>query len=184
MKLKQLICALAVVAQGAFHGAVGAEKTGVRVIDSFEVGDNVYVRALTVEKPNNTLWVGTSVGVHEIDLKSSKPRNTFTRQQGLANEYVFAVGIDSEGYKWFGTNAGGASRYKDGKWKTYFPMHGLADYWIYSFANDKSGNLWIGTWAGVNHFNVKTGKMKTYVDRKSTRLNSSHNSESRMPSSA
>lgn len=143
--------------------AFAADKTGVRVIDSFEVGSNVYVRALAVEKASNTLWVGTSVGALEVDLLTSKPRNTFTRQDGLANEYVFAIGIDSEGYKWFGTNAGGASRYKDGKWKTYFPMHGLADYWIYSFQNDKEGNLWIGTWAGVNYFNVKTGKFKTYV---------------------
>lgn len=163
MKLKHLICCLALGAYGLVSPALAADKTGPRVIDSFEVGDNVYVRALTVEKSAGALWVGTSVGVLEIDLKSSKPRNTFTRQQGLANEYVFAVGIDSEGYKWFGTNAGGASRYKDGKWKTYFPMHGLADYWIYSFQNDKDGNLWIGTWAGVNHFNVKTGKFKTYV---------------------
>lgn len=135
----------------------------MRVRDSFDVGNNVYVRALTVEQPANTLWVGTSVGVMEIDLKTQKPKNTFTRREGLANEYVFAVGIDSQGYKWFGTNAGGASRYKDGKWKTYFPMHGLADYWIYSFENDKQGNLWIGTWAGVNHYDVKTGKFKTYV---------------------
>ncbi|TWO80647.1 regulator [Denitratisoma oestradiolicum] len=136
---------------------------GVHVADTFDVGSNVYVRALTVEKSTGTLWVGTSVGAIEVDLKTSRPRNTFTRQDGLANEYVFAVGIDSQGYKWFGTNAGGASRYRDGKWKTYFPMHGLADYWIYSFVNDKDGNLWIGTWAGVNHFNVKTGKFKTYV---------------------
>ena len=140
-----------------------ADKAGVRVIDSFEVGDNVYVRAMAVEKSANSLWVGTSVGALEIDLATSRPRNTFTRQDGLANEYVFAIGIDSRGYKWFGTNAGGASRYKDGKWKTYFPMHGLADYWIYSFQNDRAGNLWIGTWAGVNHFNVTTGKFKTYV---------------------
>ena len=144
------------------HAATGSPG-GVRVIDSFEVGNNVYVRALAVEKAANAIWVGTSVGVLEIDLATTRPRNTFTRQEGLANEYVFAIGIDSQGYKWFGTNAGGASRYKDGKWKTYFPMHGLADYWIYSFLNDKSGNLWIGTWAGVNHFNVSTGKFKTYV---------------------
>lgn len=145
--------------------AQSAVKTdgGVKVVDTFDVGSNVYVRALKVEAASNTLWVGTSVGALEIDLKTSKPRNTFTREHGLANEYVFAVGIDSQGYKWFGTNAGGASRYKDGKWKTYFPMHGLADYWIYSFANDLDGNLWIGTWAGVNFFNVKTGKFKTYV---------------------
>lgn len=163
MKLKRLICCLAISLCGVGGAALAADKTGPRVIDSFEVGDNVYVRALKVEKAAGSLWVGTSVGALEIDLKSSKPVNTFTRQQGLANEYVFAIGVDSEGYKWFGTNAGGASRYKDGKWKTYFPMHGLADYWIYSFQNDKDGNLWIGTWAGVNHFNVKTGKFKTYV---------------------
>lgn len=140
-----------------------AKGGGERVIESFEVGPNVYVRALTVEKSSQTLWVGTSAGAHEIDLKTTKPRNTFTRQHGLANEYVFAIGIDSQGYKWFGTNAGGASRYKSGKWKTYFPMHGLADYWIYAFANDKKGNLWIGTWAGANLFDIKTGKFSTYV---------------------
>ena len=140
-----------------------APAAGERVLDTFEVGNNVFARALTVDTAANALWVGTSTGVMEIDLKTRKPRNTYTRDHGLANEYVFAVGIDSQGYKWFGTNAGGTSRFKDGKWKTYFPMHGLADYWIYAFANDKEGNLWIGTWAGANHFNVKTGKFKTYV---------------------
>ncbi|HZP86014.1 MAG TPA: two-component regulator propeller domain-containing protein [Burkholderiales bacterium] len=140
-----------------------AARPAPRVLDIFAVGENVYVRALAVEASTNTLWVGTSAGVHEIDLKTTKPRNTFTRQQGLANEYVFAIGIDQQGYKWFGTNAGGASRYKDGKWKTYFPMHGLADYWIYAFANQRNGDLWIGTWAGANRFDLKTRKFKTYV---------------------
>ena len=134
-----------------------------RVLDTFEVGENVFVRALRVENTGNTLWVGTSTGVHEIDINAGTPRNTFTREHGLANEYVFAVGIDSEGYKWFGTNAGGASRYKGGKWKTYFPMHGLADYWVYSFANDKKGGVWIGTWAGANYFDTKTEKFTTYL---------------------
>ena len=134
-----------------------------RVLEAFEVGNDVFVRALRVENSSNTLWVGTSTGVHEIDIKNNTPRNTFTREHGLANEYVFSVGIDSEGYKWFGTNAGGASRYKDGKWKTYFPMHGLADYWVYSFANDRSGNVWIGTWAGVSYFDIKSGKFTNYV---------------------
>jgi len=133
------------------------------VIETFNVGDTVYVRALAVEPKAGALWVGTSKGVHEIDLASGKPRNTFTRASGLANEYVFAIGIDQQGYKWFGTNSGGVSRYRDGKWKTYFPMHGLADYWVYSFANQKNGDLWIGTWAGVNVVDMKTLKFRTYV---------------------
>jgi ligand-binding sensor domain-containing protein len=134
-----------------------------RVSESFDVGPTVYVRALTVEPARNALWVGTSAGVHEVDLASGKLRNTFTRKDGLANEYVFAVGLDRAGHKWFGTNAGGASRYKDGRWKTFFPMHGLADYWIYAFAEQKSGDFWIGTWAGVNRLDPSTGKFSTYV---------------------
>lgn len=135
-----------------------------KVIETFEVGEAVYVRSLVYEKAANAMWVGTSVGVHEIDVATTKPRRTFTRDNGLANEYVFGIGIDSQGNKWFGTNAGGASRLgADGKLKTFFPMHGLADYWIYTFANDKQGNLWIGTWAGANKYDVKTGKFSTYV---------------------
>jgi ligand-binding sensor domain-containing protein len=148
---------------GSVAIAQSAPVATERVLESFNVGPAVFVRALKMEPEANSVWVGTSVGVHEIDLNSGKAKQTFTRESGLANEYVFGVGIDSEGYKWFGTNAGGASRFKDGKWKTYFPMHGLADYWIYTFANDKKGNLWIGTWAGANKFDPKTGKFTTYV---------------------
>lgn len=138
-------------------------NTFPRVIETFNVGEYVNVRALTIEPNKKALWVGTSAGVSEIDLPTRTVRNTFTRDSGLANEYVFAVGIDKEGYKWFGTNAGGVSRYRDGKWKTYFPMHGLADYWIYSFANQSNGDLWIGTWAGVNKVSLKDMKFTTYV---------------------
>lgn len=134
-----------------------------QVLDAFDVGDEVYVRSLAVEPGANRLWVGTSLGVHEVNLDTNQVVNTFTREDGLANEYVFAIGVDPDGYKWFGTNAGGVSRYKDGEWKTFFPMHGLADYWIYSFANHPDGSLWIGTWAGANRLDRKTETFKTYV---------------------
>ena len=143
--------------------AAEADPNLPEILDIFQVGENVYVRSLAVEKSSNTLWAGTSLGVHEVDLATRNVRNTFTREHGLANEYVFGIGIDEDGYKWFGTNAGGMSSYKDGNWKTYFPMHGLADYWIYTFANDQDGGLWIGTWAGANYLNRKTGEFKTYV---------------------
>ena len=134
-----------------------------QILDIFNVGEQVYVRSLAIDSVAQALWVGTSLGVHEVDLKTRNVVNTFNRDQGLANEYVFGIGIDEDGYKWFGTNAGGMSSYKDGDWKTYFPMHGLADYWIYSFANAKDGGLWVGTWAGANYLNRKTGEFKTYV---------------------
>ena len=155
----------AALALGLTWGTPGAWAQGNawRVKEVFDAGPSVYVRALTVEPSRGALWVGTSAGVHEVDLASGKLRNTFTRKEGLANEYVFAIGIDRKGQKWFGTNAGGVSRYKDGQWKTFFPMHGLADYWIYSFAEQRGGDFWIGTWAGVNKVDAKTGKFTTYV---------------------
>jgi ligand-binding sensor domain-containing protein len=134
------------------------------VAERFEVGSGIYVRALAIEDATDTLWVGTSMGVMEIGLADQALRNTFTRQHGLANEYVFAIGIDSQGYKWFGTNAGGASRYKDGEWDVFFPMHGLADYWIYAFAEQRDGIYWVGTWDGANRVDLNTLEFTKYKE--------------------
>lgn len=162
MKRRAFVRALPGLATLGLANAARAEAAW-RVKDVFEVGAGVYVRALTVEPARQALWVGTSAGVHEVELGSGRLRQTFTRKDGLANEYVFAVGLDRDGNKWFGTNAGGVSRYKDGQWKTYFPMHGLADYWVYSFAQQRNGDFWIGTWAGVNKVAARGGRFSTYV---------------------
>ncbi len=141
----------------------GVAPATLRVQDSFEVGPAVYVRSLAIEPARNAIWVGTSAGVHEVDLRDGRRRQTFTRAEGLANEYVFAIGITRDGHKWFGTNAGGVSRWRDGRWKTYFPMHGLADYWVYCFAQQRNGDLWIGTWAGANRVDATSGAFTTYL---------------------
>ncbi len=137
------------------------------VLDAFEVGPETYVRSLALESgekgKGDSVWVGTSVGVHEVDLGSQDLRTTFTRVEGLANEYVFALLVDRDKGKWFGTNGGGASHYVDGKWQVLFPMHGLADYWVYSFAEQADGGLWIGTWAGANFIPPGGGQIKTYL---------------------
>ena len=135
-----------------------------RVLESFGVGDNVFVRSLAVDTIDKAIWVGTSAGVLEIDLDSYDLRATYSRSDGLANEYVFSIMVDSQGSKWFGTNGGGMTRYRDGEWKTFFPMHGLADYWVYSFGESKDGNLWVGTWGGANQFDSTNDKFTaTYV---------------------
>ena len=135
-----------------------------RLAESFNVGENVYVRSIAVNTQGNTLLVGTSVGVVEVDLKTRNMLSTYTRDQGLANEYVFGMLVDSDGTKWFGTNGGGISKLHNNQWKTYFPMHGLADYWVYSFTQQSNGTLWIGTWAGLNKFDKTTEKFTTYLD--------------------
>jgi ligand-binding sensor domain-containing protein len=155
--MKALFLLLAVV-----PGLVLAQGTP-RVIETFQVGPTVYVRALAVEPARGALWVGTSAGLNEVDLESGKLRSTFTRRDGLASEQVFALAIDAQGYKWIGTGAGGASRYRDGSFKTYFPMHGLADYRVFSFAQDARGAMWMGTLAGASRLERSSGKFTTYA---------------------
>lgn len=139
-------------------------KTGYRVVDTFNVGEYTYVRSMVLDEKKGSLWVGTSVGAMEVDVASRALLGTYTREHGLANEYVFGMLVDSKGNRWFGTNGGGVSRLSpQGEWKTFFPMHGLADYWIYSFAEDSTGGIWIGTWAGLSHFDPKTEKFTTYL---------------------
>lgn len=138
-----------------------SETDAYRIEDVFSVGETTYVRSLLVDE--HSLWIGTSVGVLEIDLRSQEVLNTFTREHGLANEYVFAIGRDRTGHLWFGTNAGGTSRYRDGEWEVFFPMHGLADYWVYAFAQQPDGDFWIGTWAGANRVDLDTLTFTTYV---------------------
>ncbi|MBK8161737.1 MAG: regulator [Gammaproteobacteria bacterium] len=135
-----------------------------RILETFEVGQDVYVRALAADPDAGALWVGTSLGVHEIDLDTREVRKTYTRGDGLANEYVFSVLVDSAGDKWFGTNGGGVTRLRGAEWKTWFPMHGLADYWVYALAEDPGAGIWIGTWAGVNRLPAEGGAFETYHD--------------------
>ncbi len=140
-----------------------AVAQGYHAAETFNVGENVYVRSLATDARTNALWVGTSVGVIEVDLATLNMRNNFTRDSGMANEYVFSIFVDSRGEKWFGTNGGGVSRYNGNQWQTYFPMHGLADYWVYSFTEQRAGTMWVGTWAGLSALDVKTGIFKTYL---------------------
>jgi len=141
----------------------GFTGLGYRVVDAFNVGKGTYVRSMALDHKKNVLWIGTSIGVLEVDGNTRNMLHTYNRDQGLANEYVFGIMVDNDGEKWFGTNGGGISRFKDGQWKTYFPMHGLADYWVYSFAQQANGTIWIGTWAGLNAFDKKTEKFTTYL---------------------
>jgi ligand-binding sensor domain-containing protein len=153
---------LSLLVAGFPFAAVAQLPAAVSPVESFQVGDNVYVRALAVDARRNSIWVGTSVGVLEVDLGSRQVKNTFTRKDGLANEYVFAIGVDRRRGVWFGTNAGGVSRYSDGQWKTWFPMHGLADYWVYAFAFDQKENIWMGTWDGASYYDPRADQFATF----------------------
>lgn len=141
----------------------GIQSTQYAVKETFHVGNNVFVRSLAFDEASNSLWVGTSVGVLQVDVVTGKVLKTITRDNGLANEYVFANYVDQNKNIWFGTNGGGVSRLGEKGWKTFFPMHGLADYWVYSFVEEPGKAMWIGTWAGLSRFDYQHQTFKTYL---------------------
>lgn len=160
--INALLCAGLAFAYGT-SPATASEQSVPRLEETFLIGSNAYVRALAVNQPRGTLWVGTSVGAMEVNLETRALERVYTRKEGLANEYVFAIGADPKGGIWLGTNAGGLSKFMpDGTWKTFFPMHGLADYWVYSIAFDPAGNAWIGTWDGVSYLGAGGDSFKNY----------------------
>ena len=143
---------------------LAAELPPALTAERFDVGQGVYVRALTVDGTRDSLWVGTSVGALQIGLAERTPRRILTRKEGLANEFVFAIGVAPDDTVWFGTNGGGTTTWTEQGTRTYMPMHGLADYWVYAYDWDADGNAWIGTWDGANLFETETGRWTTYHD--------------------
>jgi ligand-binding sensor domain-containing protein len=165
---------------GALPAIVRADMPGSVGVERFEVGPNVYVRALAMDQTRGSVWVGTSVGALEIGLDTREARQVFTRNEGLANEYVFAIGVAPGGEVWFGTNGGGTSRWNDGDWKTFFPMHAnlfdpktgewttyhdeLINIWVYGLDIDDTGRVWMGTEGGVSMYDDGDWKSWTHDD--------------------
>lgn len=120
-----------------------------QAFDTFETGKDTYVRSLAIDGP--FLWVGTSLGALKIQRTAGVLLQTYTQKDGLKSPYIFTISTSKQGYKWFGTNAGGLSRLYQEKWETFLPPD-LADSWVYQIAYQNDGVMWIGTWNGVSRY--------------------------------
>jgi ligand-binding sensor domain-containing protein len=115
-----------------------------------------YVNAITIDVEGNK-WFGSGSDIWrygDIGGGVSKFDGTtwtnYTTEDGLANNTVYAIAIDAEGNKWFGT-MGGVSKFDGTDWTTY-TSDGLASNCINAIAIDAQGNKWFGTMGGVSKF--------------------------------
>ncbi len=120
------------------------------VVESFETGENAYVRDLSIDGPY--LWVATSEGVLKVDRQTGEMATSYTTRNGLMVNYAFTVSTDPAGTTWLGTNSGGLARVDGDRVKIFHVPDGLADPWVYKIAYQKDGTMWIGTWNGVNRY--------------------------------
>ncbi|MEN8153854.1 MAG: two-component regulator propeller domain-containing protein [Acidobacteriota bacterium] len=71
-------------------------------------------------------------------------------EHGLAKSHVTAIIEDSGGYKWFGTNGEGVSRFNGLNFESFGKMRGLVHEVVTSILEDSNKNIWVGTHSGVH----------------------------------
>jgi ligand-binding sensor domain-containing protein len=108
--------------------------------------------ATTIFQDNQgNLWFGTNVGVTRYD---GSHWQTFTTEDGLADNYVIAICQDNQGNMWFGTWADGVSRYDGKEWRAFYPEDGLMSDAIHCMLKDSKGNLWFGSYCIDGYYGI------------------------------
>jgi ligand-binding sensor domain-containing protein/serine phosphatase RsbU (regulator of sigma subunit) len=131
--------------------------------DTSSVGDNNIVRVF-IDSGDN-IWFGTTRGLSRFNKRSNNFKN-YRVEDGLANDFVFAILEDSKGYLWLSTN-NGLSRFnpENQKFKNYFEHDGLQgnEFNQNAFAKDfRTGRLMFGGPAGLNIFHPDNLIENTY----------------------
>lgn len=101
----------------------------------------------------NYVWLGTNGdGVFKWN-KSTNKYEQYTSVQGLTNNKITAITIDSGNNLWIGTNGGGLNKFDGKNWTNYTVTQGLASDTVFSIVFDNQKNMWVGTKAGASKFN-------------------------------
>jgi signal transduction histidine kinase/ligand-binding sensor domain-containing protein len=113
------------------------------------------------EYPAGTVWAGTNSGLKKIEHGSI---TTYTVEDGMPGNPVWALADGPNGELWVGTRPGGLSVLRNGHFRNYTERDGLTHNAIIALKTDRNGNLWIGTdGGGVNRFS--NGKFTSYQTR-------------------
>jgi ligand-binding sensor domain-containing protein/serine phosphatase RsbU (regulator of sigma subunit) len=135
---------------------VGTNK-GISIIDPDEKGisgklkinftlPHMKIRSLLAQ--DDVVWIGTDQGLckyqnHEIEV--------FTTEEGLSNNLILNMFVDSKENLWIGTQNGINKYYKDTL--SYWGLEdGLINKRVRSITEDNRGNIWAGTSDGISIF--------------------------------
>ncbi|SDD32841.1 hypothetical protein SAMN04488104_102443 [Algoriphagus faecimaris] len=75
------------------------------------------------------------------------PSKTYTTADGLPNNAIRALHLDSRGILWIGTE-NGISKLENGAFENFFESDGLAFNSCWAIAEDKNHHLWFGSYGG------------------------------------
>jgi len=110
------------------------------------------------------LWVGTwSYGLMYFD---GETWNNITEREGLKNDRVSSIAIDSGGKVWVGSlnRKGGLSVYDGVRWTNYSDRDGLPSNYVHSVSISHDDRVWVGTKEGAAIFDGNNWKCFTSKD--------------------
>ena len=97
---------------------------------------------ITLAIEGNYIWAGTVGGVVKWNINNGEYIK-FTSADGLVDNVVLSIAIDSEGNKWFGTS-GGVNKFDGTNWTTFTTNDGLAYNSVDLIVIDPEDNKWFG----------------------------------------
>lgn len=107
---------------------------------------------LSIDGHSNIIWLATLEGAERIMINGNDgifngdfQIDHFGRNEGLANNFVYRVFIDSRDRVWFGTDGNGLFYFDNEKIHAYMPGSDLDEMVIYSIAEDHNGHIWFST---------------------------------------
>jgi ligand-binding sensor domain-containing protein len=95
-----------------------------------------------VEDRDGNLWIGTASGL--VRFRQGR-FETYTRTDGLPDDWVTALLEDREGTLWVGTRSGGLAAFSDRTLASLAIDFGGARPTIHALCEDAEGALWLGT---------------------------------------
>lgn len=118
-----------------------------------EIAIQASIKCFT-ETSDSTLWIGSTIGLIELNKYTFTIKHIYTTNDGLSNQYIYGIVQDGD-YLWLSTNAG-INRFhiKTKKIKQFVSEDGLQsnEYNTYSFCKSTSGEILFGGVNGLNSF--------------------------------
>jgi diguanylate cyclase (GGDEF)-like protein len=134
------------------HGLARFDGTGWRV---FSEADGLKSNDLSaLAEGADDLWVGyrDALGMARLEFSGGHATVTsYTKQDGLASDLIYALAVDKAGRLWASTD-NGIDLLEDGHWRHYGREDGLIwdDGNDLALSTDDGGNVWIGTSDGLS----------------------------------